>query len=75
MAFPQLIGSNDEPTYTLAITFLALAVAFGIASYARGSENRRSKEQEIVDAATEFTAGNITLEQYGSQTKKSFDDS
>ena len=44
MAFPQLIGSTDDPTYSLAITFLALAVVFGIADYARGSENRRSNE-------------------------------
>jgi uncharacterized membrane protein len=42
MAFPQLIGSNDEPAYSLAITFLALALVFGVAHYARGSKNRRS---------------------------------
>jgi hypothetical protein len=75
MAFPQLIGSNDEPTYSLAITFLSLAVVFGIADYARGSETRRSKEEEIIHAATEFATGNITLEEYGSQTKKILDDS
>jgi hypothetical protein len=44
MAFPQLTGSNDEPTYSLAITFLALAVVFGIADYARNSETPRTKE-------------------------------
>jgi uncharacterized membrane protein len=74
MAFPQLIGSKDEPAYSLAIAFLALAVVLGIAPYARESENRRSKEEELVRAATEFAAGNITLEEYGTQTKKILDD-
>lgn len=44
--------------------YLTLAVVFGIAGYTRGSENRRSKEEEIVHVATEFAAGNIMLEEY-----------
>ena len=75
MAFPKLIGSNDEPAYSLAITFLALAVVFGIAHYTRESKNRRSNEEELAQATTEFAADNITLEEDETQTRKTLNDS
>ena len=74
-AFPQLFGSNDEPSYDMVVVSLCFAVASVAANYGRKSEDRRSKEQELVHAATEFAAGKITLEEYGSQTKKILGDS
>ena len=33
MAFPRLVGSNDDPSYALAVVFLSLAVVFGIRDF------------------------------------------
>ena len=58
MAFPQLIGSNDEPAYALVITFLAFAVLFGIVDSARASDAQRSKDTEVMEDG----AGRDTLD-------------
>ena len=70
MAFPGVIGSNDDPSYTEAVVFLALAVVIGTARYGDRLERARSKRVQVFIAANEYAAGNITLEEYGSQTKE-----
>ena len=74
MAFPRVIGSNDDPTYALAVVFLSLAVMFGALLYGDRLERARSKQVRIFLAANEYAAGNITLEEYGSQTKEIMND-
>lgn len=69
MAFPRVIGSNVDPDYALAVAFLAFAVMFGAQQYGDRLDRARSKEVQIFLDANEYAAGNITLEEYGSQTK------
>ena len=74
MAFPGLIGSDDDPTYALTVAFLGLAVVFGTLHYGDRLERARGKQFQIFLAANEYAAGNITLEEYGSQTKEILND-
>ena len=45
VAFPRLIGSEDEPAYALAVAILSSAVVSGISIYARGTKSRPGKHR------------------------------
>jgi len=74
MAFPGLVGSNDDPTYALAVVFFSLAIVIGISNYAGGFQGRTSKQCKNVLAAKKYAAGTITLEEHGSHTKEILND-
>ncbi len=40
VAFPGLIGSDDDPAYALMVAFLSMAVFFGIQNYGGGFKSR-----------------------------------
>lgn len=75
LAFPRFLGSNDDPSYSLAVCFISLAVVVGISKYAGEREKRmQCKEMQLILAAKKYAAGEITLDEYGAQTKEMLND-
>jgi hypothetical protein len=70
IAFPQLIGWGDKPNYLFAALFIWGAYFFGtVAATGRWDDSGR-KRAALEIAAKKYLAREITLDEYGSQTKQ-----
>ena len=70
LAFPGVVGWGNKPEYVLAAFYLWGAIFFGtIAATGRWDTTGR-KRAELAIAAKKYVAGEISLDEYGSQTKQ-----
>jgi hypothetical protein len=77
IAFPGVVGLDRYPIIVaampIALPMLLLAFFLGtIAATRLGSD--RNKEMRLLLAAKKYLSGQMTLEQYGAETKQLFED-
>jgi hypothetical protein len=69
-AFPGVGGLGDKPQYSIAALFLWGAFFFGTIAARGRVYNPGSERAELAIAAKKYVAGEISLDEYGSQTKQ-----
>ena len=68
--FPQLFGISDEPSLPMMFFFGFAGVSFGtIALTGYSMAERGQRNRSLQEAAMKYCNGEITLEEYGQQTK------
>jgi hypothetical protein len=76
LAFPGVVGWGNKPEYVLAAFYLWGAIFFGtIAATGRWDTTGRKRAEwkrmtMLAIAAKKYVAGEISLDEYGSQTKQ-----
>ena len=69
-AFPGIVGFNVDPKYFFAVVLLCCAVFYGAVATTGRFPIGSSKHVQILLCARKYAVGEITLEEYGSQTKQ-----
>lgn len=69
-AFPGIVGFGDEPSYFIATMFLWGGIFFGVIAATGRFEMGLGNRIQIFQCAGKYVSGEITLEEFGSQTKK-----
>lgn len=70
LAFPEVVGGGDKPQFLLAALMLWGAFFFGTIAATGRWDTPGRKRLELEIAAKKYLAGEITLDEYGSQTKR-----
>ena len=70
IAFPGVFNIDEEPNLWLAVFFLWGTIMFGVIAFTGSLPKGRKAQMQLYLAARKYTSGQMTLEEYGSFTKK-----
>ena len=74
VAFPGAFSMDDEPSFLMALFFLWVAMMFGTVTFTGSLPKGRKAQMKLYLAAKRYASEQMSLEEYGSFTKKLLDE-